>query len=109
MYETNMHEMFNRMKIAFCVKPPLPSILLADKRVPREVFGWGQLAQRRHWLSIKTECHTKYDMRLMRKFSLEAFKDVKEIKPPVVLFTLEANASILKTHNLTPVTRESKC
>ena len=28
---TNMHEMQNRMKIAFCVKPPLPSILLADK------------------------------------------------------------------------------
>ena len=28
---TNMHEMQNRMKIAFCVKPPLPFILLADK------------------------------------------------------------------------------
>ena len=28
---TNMHEMQNQMKIAFCVKPPLPSILLADK------------------------------------------------------------------------------
>ena len=34
-----MHEMQNRMKIAFCVKPPLPSILLADKRAPREVLG----------------------------------------------------------------------
>ena len=31
---TNMHEMQNRMKIAFCVKPPLPSILLADKEGP---------------------------------------------------------------------------
>ena len=31
---TNMHEMQNRMKIAFCVKPPLPSILLADKGGP---------------------------------------------------------------------------
>ena len=28
---TNMHEMQNQMKIAFCVKPPLLSILLADK------------------------------------------------------------------------------
>ena len=28
---SNIHEMQNRMKIAFCVKPPLPSILLADK------------------------------------------------------------------------------
>ena len=36
---TNMHEMQNRMKITFCVKPPLPSILLAVKRAPREVFG----------------------------------------------------------------------
>ena len=26
---TNMHKMQNRMKITFCVKPPLPSILLA--------------------------------------------------------------------------------
>ena len=25
-----MHEMQNRMKIVFCVKPPIPSILLAD-------------------------------------------------------------------------------
>ena len=31
---TNMHEMQNRMKIAFCVKPPLPSVLLADKKGP---------------------------------------------------------------------------
>ena len=31
---TNMHEMQNRMKISFCVKPPLPSILLADKGGP---------------------------------------------------------------------------
>ena len=31
---TNMHEMQNRMKIAFCVKLPLPSILLADKGGP---------------------------------------------------------------------------
>ena len=31
---TNMHDMQNRMKIAFCVKPPLPSILLADKGGP---------------------------------------------------------------------------
>ena len=31
---TNMHEMQNRMKIAFCVKPPLTSILLADKGGP---------------------------------------------------------------------------
>ena len=38
---TNMHEMQNRMKIAFCVKPPLPSILLADRGGPREVFGGG--------------------------------------------------------------------
>ena len=36
-----MHELQNRMKIAFCVKPPLPSILLADKGAPREVFGGG--------------------------------------------------------------------
>ena len=36
-----MHDMQNRMKIAFCVKPPLPSILLADKGAPREVFGGG--------------------------------------------------------------------
>ena len=28
---TNMHEIQNWMKIAFCVKPPLPSTLLADK------------------------------------------------------------------------------
>ena len=33
-HRTNMHEMQNRMKIAFCVKPPLPSILLADKGGP---------------------------------------------------------------------------
>ena len=40
---TNMHEMQNRMKIAFCVKPPLPSDLLVDKKgpAPREVFGGG--------------------------------------------------------------------
>ena len=38
---TNMHEMQNQMKIPFCVKPPLPSILLADKGAPREVFGGG--------------------------------------------------------------------
>ena len=31
---TNMHEMQNRMKIAFCVKPSIPSILLADKGGP---------------------------------------------------------------------------
>ena len=31
---TNMYEMQNRMKIAFCVKPHLPSILLADKGGP---------------------------------------------------------------------------
>ena len=31
---TNMHDMQNRMKIAFCVKPPLPYILLADERGP---------------------------------------------------------------------------
>ena len=31
---TNMYEMQNRMKIAFCVKPPLPSILLANKGGP---------------------------------------------------------------------------
>ena len=31
---TNMHEMQNWMKIAFCVKPSLPSILLADKGGP---------------------------------------------------------------------------
>ena len=37
-----MNEMQNRMKISFCVKPPLPSILLADKwGAPREVFGGG--------------------------------------------------------------------
>ena len=38
---TNMHEMQNRMKIAFCVKPPLLSILLVVKEAPREVFGGG--------------------------------------------------------------------
>ena len=38
---TNMHEMQNRMKIAFCVKSPLLSILLAVKGAPREVFGGG--------------------------------------------------------------------
>ena len=31
---TNVHEMQNRMKIASCVKPPLPSILLADEGGP---------------------------------------------------------------------------
>ena len=31
---TNIHETQNRMKIAFCVKPPLPCILLADKGGP---------------------------------------------------------------------------
>ena len=31
---TNMHEMQNRMKIAFCTKLPLPSILLGDKECP---------------------------------------------------------------------------
>ena len=31
---TNLHEMQNRIKVAFCVKPPLPSILLADKEAP---------------------------------------------------------------------------
>ena len=31
---TNMHEMQNRMKIAFGVKQPLPSSLLADKGDP---------------------------------------------------------------------------
>ena len=31
---TNMHEMQNRLKIAFCVKPPSPSILLADQKDP---------------------------------------------------------------------------
>ena len=36
-----MHQMQNRMKISFCVKPPLPSILLADKGAPREVFDGG--------------------------------------------------------------------
>ena len=36
-----MHEMQNRMKIAFCVKPPLPSILLADKRGPHVKFSGG--------------------------------------------------------------------
>ena len=41
---TNMHEMQNRMKIAFCEKPLLPSILLAEKGAPREVFGGAQLA-----------------------------------------------------------------
>ena len=34
-----MHEMQNRMKITCCVKLPLPSILLAVKEAPREVFG----------------------------------------------------------------------
>ena len=38
---TNIHEMQNRMKIAFCVKPPLPSILLADKGGPTRSFGRG--------------------------------------------------------------------
>ena len=34
-----MHEkMQNRMKIAFCIKPPLPSILLAYKGAPGEFF-----------------------------------------------------------------------
>ena len=42
---TNMHEMQNRVKIAFCVKlPPLP-FCLRIKVAPREVFGGGlQLA-----------------------------------------------------------------
>ena len=31
---TNMHQMQNRMKIAFCVKPPSPSVLLEDKGGP---------------------------------------------------------------------------
>ena len=48
---TNMQEMQNRMKIAFCVKSPLPSILLADKRGPREVFGEGL-----SWSSASTAC-----------------------------------------------------
>ena len=42
---TNMHEMQNRIKIAFCVKPFFPSILLADKGGPHVKFSWGpQLA-----------------------------------------------------------------
>ena len=40
---TNMHEMQNRMKIAFCVKPPLPSILLANKGGPSSSFRGGGL------------------------------------------------------------------
>ena len=39
-----MHEMQNRMKIAFCVKPPLPSILLADKEGPHLKFSGGGLS-----------------------------------------------------------------
>ena len=38
---TNMHEIQNRMKIAFCLKPPLPSILLADKGGPHVKFSGG--------------------------------------------------------------------
>ena len=34
-----MHEMQNRMKIAFCVKPPLLSLCLRIKEAPVEVFG----------------------------------------------------------------------
>ena len=44
---TKMHEMPNRKKIAFCVKPPLAYLpfCLRIKGVPREVFGGGaQLA-----------------------------------------------------------------
>ena len=41
---TNMHEMQNRMIIAFCVKPPLTSFCLRIKGAPREVFGGPQLA-----------------------------------------------------------------
>ena len=41
---TNMHKMLNRMKIAFCVKPPLPSIFLRTKGTARKVFGGAQLA-----------------------------------------------------------------
>ena len=33
-----MHGLQNRMKIAFCVKPSLPSILLADKGLLRCVY-----------------------------------------------------------------------
>ena len=36
---TNMHEMQNRMKIAFCVKPPNLRFCLRIKGAPREVFG----------------------------------------------------------------------
>ena len=36
-----MHEIQNRMQITFCAKPPLPSILLEDKGVLREIFGRG--------------------------------------------------------------------
>ena len=44
---TNMHETQNRMKVAFCVKPPLPSILLGDKGK----FSGGGLS----WRSVGTE------------------------------------------------------
>ena len=49
---TNMHEKQNRTKIAFCVKPPLPFILLADKGAPREIFFGGGLS----WPSDGTDC-----------------------------------------------------
>ena len=38
---TNMHEMQNRIKIAFCVKPSLPSISLADKKAHVKFSGGG--------------------------------------------------------------------
>ena len=42
-----MHEMQNRMKIAFCVKQPLPSSLLADEGDPTHarIYGGGQGAR----------------------------------------------------------------
>ena len=41
---SNMHEMQNRMEIAFCVKPPLPFILLAVKGGPHVKFLKGGLS-----------------------------------------------------------------
>ena len=52
---TNMHEMQNRMKIAFCVKPPFLPFCLRIKGAPREVFFffWGGLS----WPSAGTDVY----------------------------------------------------
>ena len=78
-----MHEMQNRMKIAFCVKPSLFPFCLRIKVAPREIFGWGSLS----WPSAGTQLLLR-GASVATKSSLQAvlYTRASDQKSPTLLY-----------------------